>query len=162
MVDDLGLRRFGERDAEGKVMVISSRTPEGESQSCPVCGHENLVVASDPAGDVPCPNCGHLLWFEIDRSYDNHVIRVTSEQLQSTRLKNLVESMTEEWLPKLVLDFQEVRYLDSDSLGRLISLRQRRTSAGVRSKLRIVHVHPDLLEVFRITRLDMLFDLSEA
>ncbi len=43
--------------------VISSRTPEGEPNKCPVCGNEVCVEPSLWFGDAPCPNCGHLLWF---------------------------------------------------------------------------------------------------
>jgi signal recognition particle GTPase len=31
---------------------------------CPVCGHHVRIAPSQPAGDAPCPRCGHLLWFE--------------------------------------------------------------------------------------------------
>ena len=44
-------------------MIPSSRTPEGEPLCCPLCGHEVRVEVSHPAGDAPCPHCGHLLWF---------------------------------------------------------------------------------------------------
>ena len=44
-------------------MVISSRKPEGLPGRCPVCGKAVHVEPSLPFGDVPCPNCGHLLWF---------------------------------------------------------------------------------------------------
>ncbi len=43
--------------------TISSRTPEGEPNKCPVCGNEVVVEPSLWFGDAPCPNCGHLLWF---------------------------------------------------------------------------------------------------
>jgi acyl carrier protein len=43
-------------------MTIASRTPEGFPSRCPVCGAETPLEFSDPAGDAPCPNCGHLLW----------------------------------------------------------------------------------------------------
>ena len=43
--------------------VISSRTPEGQPNKCPVCGNEVCVEPSLWFGDAPCPNCGHLLWF---------------------------------------------------------------------------------------------------
>ena len=44
-------------------MVISSRTPEGEPNQCPVCGKHVRIDPSPLFGDAPCPNCGHLLWF---------------------------------------------------------------------------------------------------
>ncbi|MCA8989115.1 MAG: acyl carrier protein [Planctomycetaceae bacterium] len=43
-------------------MNVSSRTPEGFPGHCPLCGALNEIEFSDPAGDAPCPSCGHLLW----------------------------------------------------------------------------------------------------
>jgi hypothetical protein len=47
----------------GIMNVISSRTPEGDPNKCPVCGNEVCVEPSLWFGDAPCPSCGHLLWF---------------------------------------------------------------------------------------------------
>ncbi len=44
-------------------MEPSSRTPEGESNRCPVCGKAFRIEPSRPPGDAPCPHCGHLVWF---------------------------------------------------------------------------------------------------
>ncbi len=43
--------------------TISSRTPEGWDNRCPVCKHACAVEPSGDSYDAPCPNCGHLLWF---------------------------------------------------------------------------------------------------
>lgn len=44
-------------------MTISTRTPEGTPNRCPVCGHAFRIEPSCPIGDAPCPACGTLLWF---------------------------------------------------------------------------------------------------
>jgi acyl carrier protein len=44
-------------------MTISSRTPEGLPNRCPVCDNVVRVEPSGPFGDAPCPSCGTLLWF---------------------------------------------------------------------------------------------------
>jgi len=44
--------------------VISSRTPEGRQNCCPVCGHLSWTLPSKPAFDATCPMCGCLLWFD--------------------------------------------------------------------------------------------------
>ena|SRR5260370_16196651 len=44
-------------------MTISSRTPEGSPNRCPVCQGEVRIESSLSFGDAPCPNCGCLLWF---------------------------------------------------------------------------------------------------
>ena len=43
--------------------ITSSRTPEGESNHCPVCRTAMLVEPSEPARDATCPRCGHWVWF---------------------------------------------------------------------------------------------------
>jgi hypothetical protein len=43
--------------------VISSRTPEGQPNVCPVCGRPARVEPACLSPDAPCPSCGHLLWF---------------------------------------------------------------------------------------------------
>ncbi len=52
-------------------MVISSRTPEGDPNRCPICGAECRLEPSEPARDGPCPQCGHLLWFARDADTTN-------------------------------------------------------------------------------------------
>ena len=47
-------------------MTVSSRTPEGYPADCPLCGAATNLEFSDPAGDAPCPSCGHLLWMSAD------------------------------------------------------------------------------------------------
>lgn len=44
-------------------MVVSSRTPEGLPNRCPLCHAEVRVEPSVLFGDAPCPGCGSLLWF---------------------------------------------------------------------------------------------------
>ena len=44
-------------------MTVSSRTPDGLPNECPVCGAAVVIDPSQPSGDAPCPECGHLLWF---------------------------------------------------------------------------------------------------
>jgi hypothetical protein len=47
--------------------MISSRTPEGEPQRCPICGKIAALEPSDPGGDWICPSCGSLFWHLRDR-----------------------------------------------------------------------------------------------
>ena len=53
----------GDTAAENLIM-ISSRTPEGQPNDCPVCGKAVVMEPSQPFGDAPCPHCGCLLRFE--------------------------------------------------------------------------------------------------
>lgn len=49
-------------------MTISSRTPEGSPNRCPVCQANIVIEPSRPLGDAPCPKCGALLWFVVVHS----------------------------------------------------------------------------------------------
>ncbi|MEX2213044.1 MAG: phosphopantetheine-binding protein [Phycisphaeraceae bacterium] len=42
-------------------MTIPTRTPEGETGRCPICGQAITIEPSSPLGDAPCPACGQLL-----------------------------------------------------------------------------------------------------
>ena len=43
--------------------IISSRTPEGMPNRCPVCRTTLQIEPSPGTFDAPCPACGALLWF---------------------------------------------------------------------------------------------------
>jgi PTS system fructose-specific IIA component/PTS system nitrogen regulatory IIA component len=58
---DEQLAPHAECDAE--TMTISSRTPEGVPNRCPVCGTAFVIEPSMPPGEAPCPHCGSLAWF---------------------------------------------------------------------------------------------------
>ena len=66
-------------------MVISSRTPEGDQNRCPVCGQECRVEPSEPLRDGPCPHCGHLLWFA--KSRERHAASRNSALVQIAEMR---------------------------------------------------------------------------
>jgi anti-anti-sigma factor len=59
---------------------------------------------------------------------------------------------------QLFFDMIDVRYLSSADLPKLLALKGRVAGAGGRLILR--RVHPEILEVLRITRLDTLFEIE--
>ena len=81
---------------------------------------------------------------------------VTEENIQDMgdELYSLVET---EGHRQLLLDFENVQYLSSAALGRLINLKKKVTQNS--GRLRLYGVHPDLMEVFRITHLDTVFEI---
>jgi len=60
-------------------MTISSRTPEGLPNHCPICNSDVCIEPSVLIGDATCPNCGSLLWFlnveSTTRVYDRSTSR---------------------------------------------------------------------------------------
>ncbi|MHB1558571.1 MAG: STAS domain-containing protein [Isosphaeraceae bacterium] len=139
-------------------MVISSRTPEGRPNRCPVCGSEVAIEPSDPAADAPCPRCGHLLWFTREDLGDALVIRPTEDRLDAEAIGRLIDTTAMRPVTRLVIDCGGIQYLASSDLGKLINLKKRLSPGGARLILR--NVHPDLADVFRITRLDQVFQVE--
>ena len=81
---------------------------------------------------------------------------VTEENIQEVgdQLYSLVE---DDGFKQLLLNFGNVQYLSSAALGKLINLKKK--VGAVKGKLKLCCIHPDLLEVFRITRLDQVFEI---
>ena len=82
-------------------MVISSRTPEGDPNRCPVCGHDCRLEPSWPGRDGPCPHCGHLLWFRTGASPEDllraFVLKVIEARFgpPSSEVKSAVMALVE-------------------------------------------------------------------
>ncbi len=60
---------------------------------------------------------------------------------------------------KLIVDFDGVEYLSSTALGKLITLKKR--VEAVNGKLRLAAIKPEIMEVFKITRLDTIFEIKK-
>ncbi|HVA45450.1 MAG TPA: hypothetical protein VNH11_03615 [Pirellulales bacterium] len=119
--------------------TISSRTPEGEPNVCPVCEAVIAIEPSSPFGDAPCPRCGTLLWFVNTE----HGLRLLDaelvEQVRQRLTERFGESVFEIGLTdsldivELVMELEEeidheVLRRDPDMLGEIIEwlLRQSR------------------------------------
>ena len=59
----------------------------------------------------------------------------------------------------IVLNFSNVDFLSSASLGKLISL-DRKVKAA-KGRLRMSNIRPEILEVFQVTKLNKVFDIRE-
>lgn len=70
-------------------MTISSRTPEGRPNRCPVCQHRLRVSPSWPGADAPCPRCGSLLWFS-----NPNLLPSTTQSLQEYTLDDFNDQIT--------------------------------------------------------------------
>ncbi len=58
---------------------------------------------------------------------------------------------------KVLLDFSNLKFMGSATMGRLITLH--RKLLAVQGKLVLCNVAPDMLDVFRITKLDKIFTI---
>ena len=61
---------------------------------------------------------------------------------------------------KIILDLRHVRFLSSTILGVLVALQKK--SQAIKGKLVICGLRPDLSKVFKITKLDKLFEFADG
>jgi anti-sigma B factor antagonist len=76
------------------------------------------------------------------------------EQLGSDLIKQLNET-TEE---RVILDFRNVQFMSSSMLGKLVQLQKKCKEFKVHLKLSAIS--PDIRQVFKITKLDKLFEIE--
>lgn len=58
---------------------------------------------------------------------------------------------------KILLNFSNVEYLSSAALGKLITMNKQVQAAS--GRLRLCCIHPQIYEVFKITKLNKLFEI---
>lgn len=83
---------------------------------------------------------------------DTQVIQQVAEELYA-----LVDQQARR---KIVLDFDKVRFLSSSALGVLITLRKK--ADQIKSKVVLCNMREDLKKVFKITRLDKMFEFYDS
>lgn len=77
------------------------------------------------------------------------------EELSRDILAELDKS-TEE---RVILDFQKVEFMSSSMLGKLVQIHKKCKEFKV--KLKLCSIRKEILEVFKITKLDKLFDIEK-
>ena len=88
---------------------------------------------------------------------DASILDAITTQGIGRQLYELVESGNH---PKVVLDFANVRFLSSQTLCVLLTLRRKADKAQV--KIAVACIRPELHRVFEITNLDKLFGFFET
>jgi uncharacterized paraquat-inducible protein A len=68
-------------------MTVSSRTPEGQPNRCPVCQSAVRMDPSQPFGDAPCPACGVLLLFAHADGETRFLVRGEAADLKHSVLQ---------------------------------------------------------------------------
>lgn len=68
-----------------------------------------------------------------------------------------VGAIIDEGASRLVIDMSEIAFLDSSGLGALVGAMKR---AGRRGTVEIANVRPEVMKVFRLTRMDQVFRIN--
>ena len=103
-----------------------------------------LMVQSN--GDVT------VAFFQDARILDETTVKAVAEELLA-----LVDST---FKIKLLLDFSNVEYLSSAVLGKLVAA-YKKVQEG-KGLMKLVAVKPSIKEVFKITKLDKLFEMHDT
>jgi len=107
------------------------------------------------------PGSGDLIHISERRGVK--LVRMRTEALRTEAeveaLGRGLMGLAEEPGTRVVLSFLGVKHLTSLVLGRLIHVHKRLAESG--GELRLADIHPQLFEIFSITRLDRLFKIFE-
>ncbi len=93
----------------------------------------------------------------VARFTDKKILDESNIQIIGNQLFSLVD---DDHRQKIVLDFTNVEYLSSAALGKLITMDKKVKASG--GKLRLCAIRSDIKEVFKITRLDKLFQILDS
>jgi anti-anti-sigma factor len=131
--------------------MVSSRTPEGTPNGCPVCGKS---LSLEPDAKTPCPHCGYLLLFSGQDE--------TRIELSAAEPKRFLDGL-DSWAcrpdpRRLVLDLGDIQFVSSIVLGKLITLSNKAKATG--GQLVLCNVRKEVAEVFQVTKLDQLFEIQ--
>lgn len=88
---------------------------------------------------------------------DQNILDEASIQHIGDEITSLIDRAV---TPKLLIDFDQVQHMTSAALGTLITINNRIREKG--GQLRLANIHPQIFEVFKITRLDSLFQIHET
>lgn len=86
---------------------------------------------------------------------DARILDETTLEQLGTDLIALINKTSEE---RLILDFRNVQFMSSSMLGKLVQVEKKCKEFKV--KLKLCSISPDIRQVFKITRLDKLFEIE--
>jgi anti-sigma B factor antagonist len=103
-----------------------------------------------------------LLWFDRVDAGDLLIDLAVVMKLRPGYLEGSLDSLREaarsRRIERIIVDCGGVSYVSSTELGKLINLKK--VINPVHGRLWLRSIHPDLREVFRICRLDQLFEIE--
>ena len=88
---------------------------------------------------------------------------LTSQVLDEMNVQQLGKEMNDllenEYANKMVINFSKIKFLSSAVLGKLISLNKK--IASMKGRLAFCSINADIMQVFKITRLDKLIPICD-
>ena len=86
---------------------------------------------------------------------DARILDETKLEQLSRELLEMLDKTTEE---RVILDFRDVKFMSSSMLGKLIQVNKK--AGEFKVKLKFCSIDPEIRQVFKITKLDKLFEIE--
>ncbi|MGD2174017.1 MAG: STAS domain-containing protein [Candidatus Brocadiaceae bacterium] len=154
--------------------LVTDREYMGQKGRCPNCGavirlqrggeakadgSEQQVVAVDEI------ETGKDALLRVMKQNDVAVVRfATSRILDQSNVQQLGEELDalieEHEFSKIVVNFENVSYMSSAVMGKLVSLLKKVKSAG--GELKLCNIEESIYEIFEIMRFDRMFDIYDS
>jgi anti-sigma B factor antagonist len=72
--------------------------------------------------------------------------------------KELLEMLNKTTEERVILDFRNVKFMSSSMLGKLVQVHKK--CGEFKVKMKLCSIDPEIRQVFKITKLDKLFDIQ--
>lgn len=132
------LYRNKDGEAQGDVeKVVDSREVEGDDDSL-----LNITMQNDVA----------VVAFRTSRILDQSNVQQLGDELDSL--------VSEHGFSKIVLNFENIHYMSSAVMGKLVGLQKEIQATG--GQLRLCNISSSIYEIFEIMRFDDLFEICET
>jgi anti-sigma B factor antagonist len=141
-------------------MSRSFEAPETIPYRCPACGTP-LGTESPPAAEAPCAHCGKPLWFVHKELNPLTIIHFAAGRiLKDAEFQTLREFLfSRSPSPRVILNLDNCQYFSDTTLAGFILLYKK--LAAAQGQLKICGLRSPMLDVFKLARLDQLFDIYD-
>jgi anti-sigma B factor antagonist len=72
--------------------------------------------------------------------------------------RDLIDMLNKTTEERVILDFRNVKFMSSSMLGKLVQVHKK--GAEFKVKMKLCSIDPEIRQVFKITKLDKLFDIE--
>lgn len=96
---------------------------------------------------------------DCSRQDDALIVSVNANRIDSAvaiRFKDAVRGAARDGPKRVILDLQEVRFVDSSGLGAIVAVMK---LLAPEQRLELAALSPDVEKVFRLTRMDTVFEI---
>jgi anti-sigma B factor antagonist len=84
--------------------------------------------------------------------------RILDETKLEELSRELMEELNKTTEERVILDFRNVKFMSSSMLGKLVQVHKK--AGEFKVKLKLCAIDPEIRQVFKITRLDKLFEIE--